>query len=533
SAQKLASACTRQRCKKHCLGHPTPCGFRAHDQERKALAAHPIPPPTDIFSLSHPEPATPSIPAPVGIGAPGNPQPGGTGPVDIARVHRAVMPDELKADWDAAMKRQLQKNRAEAERRENMIMDGSVSTQIQVQGPPSWPTIELAKLSHVIQDLGLHDQRAVQRFNLATRTWINLQLDYKIKVHSQEHILIRRIGVVDCIDLDDVCLRATGIRGRLNGLGNPQRMVAPLASPAYLPVPSYYPPHLGTPVPYAGTISPTWLDPRLATQVTLTQRPSMTTAPTLVSTDSLMSLVTSATSAMSLGSDGLASSHSAQSMMSTHFGDLGDSEVPDFAPGTPAPTPPPTARALPYGAQCATMPVPTIIPPPPLFHVYPMNAIAAAPAPTERHLARAKTQRPDLPKLSLDNLDQHWDKSLVYAPRTTRAWPAGFYARDVAKAFMFIGDDNDDVSGEDPEQKATLAERFEYVFGRPFKSTTYQRSRRAWVNSPQAQREKIADMPRTKDATWTQARKRLDGWRMENGHKRGQGKHAGEDEELE
>ncbi|OJT01617.1 hypothetical protein TRAPUB_7959, partial [Trametes pubescens] len=122
SAQKLASACTRQRCKKHCLGHPTPCGFRAHDQERKAPAAHPIPPPTDIFSLSHPEPATPSIPAPVGIGAPGNPQPGGTGPVDIARVHRAVMPDELKADWDAAMKRQLQKNRAEAERRENMIM---------------------------------------------------------------------------------------------------------------------------------------------------------------------------------------------------------------------------------------------------------------------------------------------------------------------------------------------------------------------------------------------------------------------------
>ncbi|OJT09983.1 hypothetical protein TRAPUB_13534 [Trametes pubescens] len=42
------------------------------------------------------------------------------------------MPDKLKADWDAAMKQQLQKNRAEAEHHENMIMDGSVSTQIQV-----------------------------------------------------------------------------------------------------------------------------------------------------------------------------------------------------------------------------------------------------------------------------------------------------------------------------------------------------------------------------------------------------------------
>lgn len=307
-----------------------------------------------------------------------------------------------------------------------------------MQGPPSWPTIELAKLSHVVQDLGLDDQRAVQRFNLATRSWINLQLDYKIKVHSQEHILIRRIGVLNCVDLDDVCLRATGIRGRLNGLGNPQRMVAPLALPGYHLMPPYYSPHLG------GTVSPNWLDPRLATQVTLPQHPSMTTTPTLASTDSLMSLVTSATSSMSLGSDGLASSHSVDSLMSTHFGDLGESEVPDLAP------PAPPARTGPYGAQYPTVPAPMLIPtPPPLFHVYPVNAITAPPAPAECHRPRVKLQRPELPKLTLDNLDQLWDRNLVYAPRTTQAWPAGFYARDIARAFMLIGDDNDDVGGED------------------------------------------------------------------------------------
>lgn len=155
-----------------------------------------------------------------------------------------------------------------------------------------------------------------------------------------------------------------------------------------------------------------------------------------------------------------------------------------------------------------------LTPPAPLYHVYPLDTPAAAtPVYAEpHHAARAKLRRPELPKLALDDLDQHWEHKLVYAPRTTQAWPAGFYARDVAKAFTFIGDDGDDFGGEDPEQKITLGERFEYVFGRQFKSTTYQRSRRAWVNSSQVQCEHVANMPRMKNTTWTQARKQLDGW---------------------
>ncbi|KAH9850099.1 hypothetical protein C2E23DRAFT_736032 [Lenzites betulinus] len=458
SGQKLANMCTRQRCKKHCLEHSTPCGFRAHDQERKTLASQPVPPPLDMFSLSHPEPATPSIPAILNTGVTANTQASSTTLADVARVHRVTMPDTLKADWDTAMSRQLQRSHAEAERRANMILvehtfyidawvvEGEKLTQIQVQGPPSWPTIELAKLSHVIEDLNLHHERAVQRFNLATRSWVTLQLSYKIKVRSQEHILIWKIGVLSCSDLDDVA-------------------------------------------PY--------------------QRPCGTMP--LTSTDSLMSLVT-ATSAMSLWPPVLL-------------------PMPTCAPPpalVSARTQLPTlVYAQPLATPSAT-PTLAFTQPTPLFRVYP------APAITDLPPARVTLKRPQLPQLALPDLDQLWGYNLVYAPRTTQAWPAGFYARDVAKAFALIGDDDDNHGdGADLELKASLAERFEFVFGKPFKSTTYQRSRRAWANSPQVQREWITNLPRAKNYTWTQARRQLDGWRKENGHKRGQGKHAGEDEVSE
>ncbi|OJT10127.1 hypothetical protein TRAPUB_12528 [Trametes pubescens] len=139
-------------------------------------------------------------------------------------------------------------------------------------------------------------------------------------------------------------------------------------------------------------------------------------------------------------------------------------------------------------------------------------------------------QRPSLPKLALSDLDQLWDLKLVHAPSTIHPWPAGFFARDMARAFAFIGEDDADEPEDGSDQKLSLAARFEYVFGRPFKSTTYQRSQRAWINSTQAQRDWMTDLPRSKETMWTVCRKKLDGWRKEMGHKQGQGKYAQDDD---
>lgn len=59
---KVAAACYRQLCKKHCREHDTPCGFKAHDKEPRSLVlmtADPLPHPSH---LTHPTPVVPSTP---------------------------------------------------------------------------------------------------------------------------------------------------------------------------------------------------------------------------------------------------------------------------------------------------------------------------------------------------------------------------------------------------------------------------------------------------------------------------------------
>ncbi|OJT10128.1 hypothetical protein TRAPUB_12527 [Trametes pubescens] len=221
SAQKPASDCARKRCKKHCLDYPTPCGFKAHDQTRRALAAAPVPPTQTPFTLSHPAPVIPPRPRQFTPSQPIlDPQ------VSVAtqledlgsssHIQRDVMPEEMKQDWDTAMRERLEKTRAVAERRHNLLMvertfnvnawtvDGQHAIESVVQGPPTWPTVKLAQL-RIIRDLGLQDETTVQQFVLSTRSWVNIPLTYKIKVRPKEHILIRRIGVQNCPDFEDVC----------------------------------------------------------------------------------------------------------------------------------------------------------------------------------------------------------------------------------------------------------------------------------------------------------------------------------------
>ncbi|KAH9848387.1 hypothetical protein C2E23DRAFT_862619 [Lenzites betulinus] len=441
SGQKLATGCSRIRCKKHCLEHPTPCGFKSHDQTRRALAVVPVPVVRDPFSLSHPPPVIPpQNHQPTTIQSHLGPAKPGSSTEPSPRNQREVMPDGMKRDWDMAMHQRLEKTRAVAQRRHNLLMvertfsihawtmDGQPAIETIVQGPPTWPTIELAQLQ-AIQDLALQDEPTIQQFILATRSWVNILLTHKIKVRANEHILIRRLGVQDCPDLENVCWNATRLRGRMNGLGNPQRMAPTLTTQHYLPL---YP-STHTSEPY--TTQP-WLDPRLTTGlsghsfplpgVVRSQATHSPTLGTLASTDSLMSIVSAATSAMSLGSDTLETEQSsdlpttssqnldtlvaharypvAPPLAIQHFG---SHLVPSLPSSLPSPSPTMLHSQLPSYMQFPPAQIPM---PLPVVHQSYLTATLSVPPGTPRR------DRPVLPKLDIKDLDQLWALKLVYAP---------------------------------------------------------------------------------------------------------------------
>ncbi|KAI1782617.1 hypothetical protein LXA43DRAFT_905179 [Ganoderma leucocontextum] len=111
------------------------------------------------------------------------------------------------------------------------------------------------------------------------------------------------------------------------------------------------------------------------------------------------------------------------------------------------------------------------------------------------------------------DFDQLWAQGVVYTPPSfdsSKPWPYGIYARDMVKAFAMIGDDKD---------KEKVGARFSFVFqGRKFKHATYYSQRSAWLESSEAERMTVAQMPREKAALWTNIRKRLSGWRAQPRH---------------
>lgn len=295
---------------------------------------------------------------------------------------------------------------------------------------------------------------------------------------------------------------------------------APLPIPSSLSIPWFGAPS-GAPAQLP-LYHPSWLDPRLQQHPPSAANTQATSAANnLPALDSAMSLV-SATSAMSLSSDidVLQSGDSAHSHLS-HMSicpSTSSLETPEMALVNAGPASAPSYCA--GGAPQTALPLPPAVPqpsyiPPGCFTFTATQQIAPAVLPGLPTLTI-----PDLPFRELDKL---WDLKVVYTPPSMRPWPAGVFARDMARALLFIGDTDSEGTLQGPK---TLAARFEYVFqGRPFKSATYQAQRVAWVNSTQEQREWIMTRPRTRDGLWTECRKQLTGWKTSGSHKRGKGKY--------
>ncbi|KAI0658031.1 hypothetical protein C8Q70DRAFT_934635 [Cubamyces menziesii] len=130
-------------------------------------------------------------------------------------------------------------------------------------------------------------------------------------------------------------------------------------------------------------------------------------------------------------------------------------------------------------------------------------------------------------ELAFEDLDKLWEYGVVHMPKMSRPWPAGMYARDMARAFMLLSD-----SDADPQSMpGSLVAWFSFVFqGRPFKSATYQAQRVAWLKSPQSQHDWLAEQPCNRAGLWVECRHELVGWKATPDHKRGKGKHQDDGE---
>ncbi|KAI9058719.1 hypothetical protein FKP32DRAFT_1581039 [Trametes sanguinea] len=434
-ATKYARECHHRRCKKHCLLQATPCGFKAHDKLRRALAIPATPAVHDPFALARPEaiiPTTQLQPAslPSSSNAANSLSLGDSIHDGIApATFRAVMPELMRKRWDERAQSLLDKKRAEEVRRQNMVVldhsisvivwakDGEQPLSFSVQGIPTWPTFILSAQEHIMSRLGLTGANSIQRFVLTSRFWHHEAVNSVVLVRSHERLLYRLDGVTTCPDFQHVCDGAASSKSQ-----------ARLYSRSFA-----------------------------AANVAMSEASSSYSMASLISSTSGLSLDSAATH-----------------IRSPEPRPLSPSMVPDCSSLEPSGTP--------AGPQSQP-------------HASDSNTGAAAVASTA------------------DTYDLLWQQGIVYTPPLIKKpWPAGIYARDMAMAFVLIGESaNHD----------TVSARFEAVFqGRPYKYATYQAQRTAWFKSTEEERRGAMEHPRTREGLWTALRSQLSGWKQIPSHKR-------------
>ena len=111
-----------------------------------------------------------------------------------------------------------------------------------VQDVPTWPTFTLAACTSMLATLGLSKQSSVERYYLASRMWHTENVAYADKVHTNEYLLFRHIGVVQCSGIDEIYATMLNTKGRRtitrsipsSQAQSSSQPVAPLAAPLCL-----------------------------------------------------------------------------------------------------------------------------------------------------------------------------------------------------------------------------------------------------------------------------------------------------------
>ncbi|TFK77701.1 hypothetical protein K466DRAFT_607812, partial [Polyporus arcularius HHB13444] len=118
--------------------------------------------------------------------------------------------------------------------------DGEQPTRKAIQGITTFPTFNLAQLPAVLEELDIASGERIELYQLKLRFWQTQDVDEAFIVSSQQHLLIRRLGVTNCVDIDSRIAEA---------LGDPAPALTPLhPSHTPSPLPIYTSPAFRTPL---------------------------------------------------------------------------------------------------------------------------------------------------------------------------------------------------------------------------------------------------------------------------------------------
>ncbi|KAL1952119.1 hypothetical protein VTO73DRAFT_1268 [Trametes versicolor] len=423
--------------------------------------------PSSFPPLTQPRANTPLSPPP-------STQPQGT--PSTARYFAAPMDPAWLAEWEAALMLKDERIKAEQTTRENTRriknscilqfygQDGEDATRTAIQGITSFPTLCLSQRPDVLTRCDLRQDDEVEHYIVKHRFWQRQLVSETFRVKSEEVIIVRRLGVINCPRIDVHIAAASG---------------QPVATPSLPPSHGKKRARDDEPARDDGDMSARAVIARSGIFHTSPRSTAGFSPVTGMSSNwryvhSLPSVESPDTSPPPSSPSSRSSSHPSLSPAPLFLSPGLRDTLPE---GAAHPSYAPTGSTG-LGLSHVTATVPELSLPPSALSPIPFHsALCLSPSPFSPHLPLDPSDVPHdtvsprlhwqpSPRLSLadvadssgsDPLDKIWEAGHVFVPPEgdglSIPWVERIYARDMAKAFALLGG-----------KKDGLADRFRSVF---------------------------------------------------------------------
>ncbi|TFK45429.1 hypothetical protein OE88DRAFT_1740287 [Heliocybe sulcata] len=475
------ATCKRSLCKTCCLVQPMPCNYKNH----QPVSVTPLsqscedpwkfnyPPPAHPPSASAaapPQPLTSQPPPPITRPSSAEAQIDASPPpsteVSLAKpkIYHKAAPSALCEDWDQHMNERdeqlaLQKEKSEYERMVNnqvlIIFWGQENTcpkRIRVQDVKPWPTLDLKRRPDVLSEIGLTVDSPIEVYSVRSGQWYENIARWVFKVEkSEQHVLIRKSGVEECLQLSEYIAAEDGSKRR-RGMKRPVHDVDGSASHHdYSPRVRYTLTPDGTSLQH---VSPSHTTPQLYVQGTPFM-PSSSGSPYTVSPLRRCFSSPGPSSGIRRPSEmpkglfaelfdfghgsqpitDLTGNYSMEEALELHAREAITSSASDQVPVPASPALEPHSYLDPYSHDP--------------YAQYPLKTPSVSPGfpSVSQLLEQVHHRRQSLvntpPIVNEDTRDELWKWNRVYVPEGSGTWPDGMYARDMGKAFHFIDKGNE------------------------------------------------------------------------------------------
>ncbi|KAI1782049.1 hypothetical protein LXA43DRAFT_1104879 [Ganoderma leucocontextum] len=534
----IAKGCTRRLCAKCCREFTTPCGFSKHHAKRaQQHAAH-----VAAAAARQPYAYAPQLARPPPVRRPLDPvynydvlplteddagAASQEGVMEEKRFQKDMHP-AFRAAWDREKTVQAENARVEQQRRENEAAllhsiellfwreDSKPAERYTVQGIKTWPTFVIQQSPSTCTFLSLSGGDLLDVYSLSALCWQAHDLSAVFPVQANQLLLLRRRGIVNCLELDAAIADA---RHRTQRRGT---ALSPIQVTVVLPKSTRPSKRAREPGSDGGRASSV---PRLALSHTspFLSPPASQLAPNParpylqeIHTYRSPSIVCSPSESSTVASPPMSSSPSEDAGY-TLSGDALTPGIPaylglDFL-GVGMSSPPavfPTSIG-PSGLGIAGASLPPSLPfvsPDHTPHLHPSSPLVSPPFhPSLANSPLPNQTSPPIEGSTIYNSElghQPVPLPSQMSPPTARELDR-MYACDVAQGFARIAAN---VAG-----KKNLQDRFLEAFpGVAFNSTTAYRHYKAWQLSSEDERARLLMLPRIEAGLWKVHRNKLTGW---------------------